>query len=278
MLLSLLFFGALKAFTQTSADGNQGVIDIRRIKLHEDIDAVQLKINDLGISAKTDPNQNLEDTIVRKIISQCNVRVDSLQLSIEQNKAFDHRIKVKYLTGLSKILLQLHAALIETRIDFSLLPEGLEAYITYLKLDFTGNSLLDAVQLFSYTVNDLIFNNQTVFFDNKNLDQVRVKIYLQFIGLNPQQILSTIKPYLNQTFADSLLISAAKRYPAMFYNYASATGTDVGKRIQQINDPLVSTVAHIAREPKARLIYPFLPFLLNGQLSIEQKITDILTY
>lgn len=275
MLLSLLFFGPLKVFTQTSTVGNQGIIDIRRIKLHEEIDAVQLKISDLKAPVKTAADQNLKDSLFRKTISQCIVRVDSLQLSIEQDDAFDHRIKVKYLTGLDKILFQLYAALVEAKMDVSLLPEGLEAYITYLKLDFTGNSLTDSVHLFSYFINELIFNNQTVFFDNKDLEKIRVKIYLQFIELNPQQILSTITPYLNQVFADSLLISAANRFPAMFYNYASATGTEVGKRIQQIKDPLVSTVAHIAREPKARLIYPFLPFLLNGELSIDSIKSDL---
>jgi hypothetical protein len=273
--LSLLFLSAFNAFTQASADGHQAVIDIRRIKLHEDIDAVQIKISDLDFTGKTRSDKKVEDSLVSSLVNKCNVRVDSLQFSIEQNNAYDHRIKVKYLTGLSKVLSQLYTAFIGNKIDLLLFQEGIDAYITYMKLDFTTKSLVDAVSLFPYTINDLIFNDQTVFFDNKELDQVRVKIYLQFIALNPQQILSTIQPYLNQPFADSLLITAAVRFPGMFYNYASASGTEVGKRIQQINHPLVSTVAHIAREPKARLIYPFLPFLLNQELSIDSIKSDL---
>lgn len=273
--MCLLIFNAVNTFAQSSSDGHQVVIDIRRIKLHEDIDTVQNKIAALSLYSESPYNRPGEDSITDFVKQKFLDRADSLQAAIEKNNDYDHRIKVKFLTGLNKLLWQLPTAFRDGRITLMMLPDVLEAYIRYLRLDFSRGSLQSVVESFHYEINELIFNNQTVFFDNADLEHVRLKIYLQYISLNPIQILPTIQPYLNQSFADSLLITAAEKFPAMFYNYASATGTEVGKRIQQINHPLVSTVAKVAREPKARLIYPFLPFLLNGELTIDSIKNDL---
>lgn len=273
--MCLLIFNAVNTFAQSSSDGHQVVIDIRRIKLHEDIDTVQNKIAALSLYSESPYNRPGEDSITDFVKQKFLDRADSLQAAIEKNNDYDHRIKVKYLTGLNKLLWQLPTAFRDGRITLMMLPDVLEAYIRYLRLDFSRKSLQSVVESFHHEINELIFNNQTVFFDNADLEHVRLKIYLQYISLNPIQILPTIQPYLNQSFADSLLITAAEKFPAMFYNYASATGTEVGKRIQQINHPLVSTVAKVAREPKARLIYPFLPFLLNGELTIDSIKNDL---
>lgn len=273
--MCLLIFNAVNTFAQSSSDGHQVVIDIRRIKLHEDIDTVQNKIAALSLYSESPYNRPGEDSITDFVKQKFLDRADSLQAAIEKNNDYDHRIKVKFLTGLNKLLWQLPTAFRDGRITLMMLPDVLEAYIRYLRLDFSRGSLQSVVESFHYEINELIFNNQTVFFDNADLEHVRLKIYLQYISLNPIQILPTIQPYLNQSFADSLLITAAEKFPAMFYNYASATGTEVGKRIQQINHPLISTVAKVAREPKARLIYPFLPFLLNGELTIDSIKNDL---
>jgi hypothetical protein len=275
ILLCLLIFTTVNTFAQSSSGGNQGVIDIRRIKLHEDIDTVQNKLASLSFYSATTLSRPEDDSITIRVKQMFLERIDSLQAAIEKNSDYDHRIKVKYLTGLNKLLWQLPAAFRDGKLNYKMLPEVLEAYIRYLDLDFTRGSLQSVVQLFHYEINEMIFNNQTVFFDNSDLEIVRMRIYLQYINLNPVQILPTIQPYLNQSFADSLLITAAEKFPAMFYNYASATGTEVGKRIQQINHPLVNTVAKVAREPKARLIYPYLPFLLNGELTIDSVKNDL---
>jgi hypothetical protein len=269
LLTGLLLLVSFCSHAQTNTDGMQDLVDIRRIKLHEDIDAIQDKLEKASNehTHALDAHVQLSTQIlIRDVLIR---RSDSLQSAIEQYAGFDHRIKVKYLTGLNKLLWQLSEALQANQITFQLMTESLEAFIVYMNLDFAGKSLMTPVQDFSYRVNELIFNDQTVFFDNIDLGQIRILIYRQYIEVNPEKILSTIQPYLDQPFADTLLIQAAVEFPASFYNYASATGTDVGKKIQQISHPLVSTVARISLEPKARLIYPFLPSILLGELTID---------
>ncbi|MEN9883398.1 MAG: hypothetical protein RLZZ420_615 [Bacteroidota bacterium] len=268
-MTGLLLLVSFCSLAQTNTDGMEHLVDIRRIKLHEDIDAIQDKIEKASMKRAHELEGNIQlanQILIRDLLLR---RSDSLQSAIEKYVDFDHRIKVKYLTGLNKLLWQLPEALQTNQITFQLMAESLEAFIVYLNLDFAGKSLLTPVRDFSYQVNELIFNDQTVFFDNIDLAQIRILIYRQFIEVNPEKILSTIQPYLDQPFADTLLIRAAVEFPASFYNYASATGTDVGKKIQQISHPLVSTVARIALEPKARLIYPFLPSILLGELTID---------
>ncbi|MEY2836130.1 MAG: hypothetical protein RLZZ557_1792 [Bacteroidota bacterium] len=269
VFLGVVLFLHSFAMAQSTPVGPVGEIDIRRIRLHEDTDSGQAKLvtflHDFQLSAPS----TADSVLVEVLVDQYAGGVDSLQQAIERNQAFDHRIKVKYLTGLKKLLWQLSDALHTKAIAIRQMPAAMKAYEVYMELDFSGSSLLGAVNIFPHAVNALVFDNQTVFFDNKELESIRIALYRQYIELNPTQILSTIQPYLEQPFADTLIIRAAIAFPDMFYNYASAVGTDVGKKIQGIRHPLVSTVAKIAIEPKARLIYPFLPSLLAGELTID---------
>ncbi len=79
-------------------------IDIRRVKLHEDIDKSQLQLlksdgrDDQLISVLPDEDVNLLVTDV--FIRQVNLVQDSL----ERSTVLDHRLKVKYLTGLENLL------------------------------------------------------------------------------------------------------------------------------------------------------------------------------
>ena len=79
-------------------------IDIRRIKLHEDIDRKQdflcgtAPLRDRLLKSKLDEDLAflLTDLFIRQ--------TDDLQNFIETDKTTDHRIKVKYLTGLLLML------------------------------------------------------------------------------------------------------------------------------------------------------------------------------
>ena len=83
------------AFSAAGQDSSRTVIDIRRIKLHEDIDGLQSKICALDgkpdrmivISRDLDLDLLLTDIYTRQ--------TDTLQQEIEKNATADHRIKVK---------------------------------------------------------------------------------------------------------------------------------------------------------------------------------------
>jgi len=85
-------------------------------------------------------------------------------------------------------------------------------------------------------------------------------MFRQFAVLHPDQALSRIEPYLNASFADSLIVVSAHQFPSSFYNYASAAATPIGKKIRSIDDTLVKLITGIADESAGRLIFPFITF------------------
>ena len=97
----VLFSGIVLAYPDT---GSQKV-DIRRAKLHDDIDKLQESI--LATDGKKDDLIfAVKDEDVNLIITDLMIRqVNILQDSLENHSKLDHRLKVKYLTGLQNIVL-----------------------------------------------------------------------------------------------------------------------------------------------------------------------------
>lgn len=244
-------------------------IDIRRVQLHEDIDALQVKLygvdgkQDKIISASRDIDLNLllTDVYTRQ--------VDLLQNEIEADGALDHRAKIKYLTGLKITLDGCHAALRTAQLSAESAIQLFEAFKVYYTKDKEGVGLGRTVEQYSYAINKILLGDNTVFFENPGLNLARVVMFQQFADLHPGEVLVKIEPYLDQPFADSLLIGCAYLFPDKFYNYAAATETKIGKQIRKINDSLVQLIVKISDERSGRLIFPFLHAIKKGRISID---------
>ncbi len=263
-----LFFTLLVSGME-SADTGKWVIDIRRVKLHEDIDEAQKRIcaldarkdNFVSLSGNADIDLQLTDIYTRQ--------TDELQRNIELDLGMDHRIKVKYLTGLN---LMLDNFLSNVGKDGFVPSQGLllfDAYIKYMKADLDGYSIAQMVESFPYDVNRILLGENSVFFENKGLAQARIYLFRQYGDRFPEKVLPRISPYLEQPFADTLLIAAAHADPESFYNYAAAKGTPTGKKIRQIRDPLVSLITKMSDDPSGRLYFPFTHAILKGRLTMD---------
>ena len=269
------------AFSAAGQDSSHTVIDIRRVKLHEDIDGLQTRI--CALDGKPDKmiviSRDLDlDLLLTDIYTR---QTDALQRAIEKNVETDHRIKVKYLSGLTILLEELLRSFRSNALSASEAATLLEAYKQYMGLDIRGMGITGIVDHFPYNVNKMLLGENSVFFENPALDSTRVIMFRQFAGLYPDQVLSRIEPYLNAAFADSLLVEAAHQSPGIFYNYASAAATPIGKKIRSIDDTLVRLITGIADESSGRLIFPFLHAILKGRISIDSiksAATDNLAY
>ena len=269
------------AFSAAGQDSSHTVIDIRRVKLHEDIDGLQTRI--CALDGKPDKmiviSRDLDlDLLLTDIYTR---QTDALQRAIEKNIETDHRIKVKYLSGLTILLEELLRSLRSNALSASEAATLLEAYRQYMGLDIRGMGITGIVDHFPYNVNKMLLGENSVFFENPALDSSRVIMFRQFAGLYPDQVLSRIEPYLDAAFADSLLVESAHQSPGIFYNYASAAATPIGKKIRSIDDTLVRLITGIADESSGRLIFPFLHAILKGRISIDSiksAATDNLAY
>jgi len=275
------FFCSTTFVAWSNTDTGRLAIDIRRVQLHEDIDALQIKLysvdgkQDKIIAASRDIDLNLllTDVYTRQ--------VDILQNEIEADSALDHRAKIKYLTGLKITLEGSNTALRTAQLSAESAIQLFDAYKVYYTKDKAGIGLGKSVEQYAYPINKILLGDNTVFFENPGLNLAKVVMFQQFADLHPGEVLVKIEPYLDQPFADSLLIGCAYVFPDKFYNYAAAAETRVGKRIRNIKDPFVQLIVKISDERSGRLIFPFLDAIQKGRLtvdSVKQTAKDNLKY
>jgi hypothetical protein len=264
-----------------TTDTSRLAIDIRRVQLHEDIDALQVKL--YGVDGKQDRIISVSrDIDLNLLLTDVYTRqVDMLQNEIEADGELDHRAKIKYLTGLRITLEGCNTSLRSAQFSAETAIQLFEAYKVYYQKDKIGIGLGRAVEQFGYPINKLLLGDNTVFFENPGLNLARVVMFQQFADMHPGEVLVKIEPYLDQPFADSLLIGCATIFPDKFYNYAAAAETKIGKQIRKINDPLVQLIVKISDERSGRLIFPFLHAIQKGRItidSIKQAAKDNLKY
>ncbi|MEY3432377.1 MAG: hypothetical protein RL131_313, partial [Bacteroidota bacterium] len=173
-LLIWLFFLPGILLAANRADTGKLTIDIRRVKLHEDIDSFQKKIlskdgiPDMECSLTADPDLNL---LITDIYTR---QVDELQNLVESSKQADHRIKVKYLTGLYLLVQSCYQNIGTSSFPPSLAVILFQAYDRYMKLDWSGSAIDTFVLNYPYEVNRILLGEQTVFFENSGLKRARV--------------------------------------------------------------------------------------------------------
>lgn len=266
ILLSILFFNIALAGQDTA----KYKVDIRRVKMHEDIDKLQdqiLKRNTVAEKLFYTASNPEVNTMLRDIYSK---ELDVIQDTIERSNKFDHRLKVKYLMGLSHLLKGYYNGYSKKRFS----PEkGIVLFSEYNDLmlaDHDGRSIAPVIDSYPYDCGNLLINTPgSVFFDNAGFKEAKVLLFRKYIVLHPEQALPKLEEFADVPFADSLITASAKRFPDQFYDYAAATRTRVGRLISQSSDPLVRAIAAMATSRSGRLYYPFLDEVMRGRQTVE---------
>lgn len=279
----MLVLWAGTALSVTAAIDTGGYkIDIRRLKLHEDIDKVQQNLlaadgkKDKFIDALADKDVNLAltDIMIRQI--------DVLQDSLETSGTLDHRLKVKYLSALFQFMRVYHNGWTQR----TLAPEkGLILFAEFSELmdaDLRGRSILPVVVKYPYEISDLLLSGRNnAFSDNPGYNAAGIELFRKFSAIYPSRVLAQLENNAGVPFADSLIRIAAKQDPNQFYDYAAALETKVGQLIQKCQDPLVKAIAGMAASTGGRLYYPFLDEVMSGRqtiASIQRVMSDSLKY
>src|SRR5205085_2351064 len=82
--------------------------------------------------------------------------------------------------------------------------------LAIMKAQVEGESMLTYISSASYDVARI---NSNVFFDKLGSKESKNIIYLKYATLNPDKILQTIRPFIDQPFPDSLVLIASQRNP-----------------------------------------------------------------
>jgi hypothetical protein len=268
LLLTATFFPA--SVILANPDTTKYKIDIRRVKLHEDIDKLQeqaLKADgqaDDLVKACDDEDLNLliTDALTRQ--------VDVLQDSIEIDVDLDHRLKVKYLRGTEGLLKGYLDGWRYKRFTPEHVVPLFAQYLEMMEADLKGQSVEPIVEKYPYeTGNILINNSSSVFFENKGFNSSKILLFRKYCTLHPDKILPKLETFSNVSFADSLVTLAAHLYPNQFYDYAAASRTRVGQLIRRNDDKLVRAITAMASSKSGRLYYPLLDEVVHGKLTVE---------
>lgn len=244
-------------------------VDIARIRYHENIEKEQqlaLTFNNgngewINASANKDINTLITATVIKGI--------NQLTDSIEADKRLDHRLKVKYLSGVENLLKGFNTGWRNKTINAVLAHELLENYKALMEADINKEDIRMLVENASYEVGNININGSgSAMYENQGFEASRIILFRKFCQKHPDKVLGMMEQYYNVPFADSLIKEAAYRNPNQLYDYAAATRSQAGRLIKRNNDPLVKTIAAIANSKSGQQYYPFLDEIVHGRLTM----------
>jgi hypothetical protein len=263
-LFILLFFIPLFSF----ADGDTTNIPIGRQVFHEKIKAEQKRADKadghldgmVKVGTNTEINLQVTDAIMRK--------VNALRNDIEINSSLPtNNDKVRYLRYLEILVRDFVNNWRAHSFTPSLAPLLIENFEDVLKANIRHENMSPIIQKVPYEVGII---NATIFEDNPGFQESRIILFRKFCVLHPDKILANIGPFINEPFADSLVIEAFNNSPSQLYSYAQSTNSQQGKLIRSIDDSRIKTVVRLSTQHRALFYFPFLDDLISGKQTIEQ--------
>jgi hypothetical protein len=250
------------------AYGDTCCIPIGRKTRHEDIKKEQLLFDKMdgkldGVF-KAGNNEDVNNFLTELL----NRKPNEWRQWIEKNDTQipTNNDKVKYLKYVADALSYFRAAVKEKSIAADELQNYFTTFETALKARAEGTTVVPILETQTYgiakTLKQLIANTE----EKKILEPI---IYLKFATLNPDKIFTTIEPFANESFADSLIIIASKSNLIKLYNFAGSKSSVVGKLIHRSEDKLIKQIAQISQLENPLMYFPFLDNILSGSQSTD---------
>ena len=274
-LLFIFLVSASQSFSQTKP-----VIPLMRRIFHENVDRSQKWIDKLDKKEDNAFNASSDTEVNLQINYSLYKKVDGIQNELEADTSIDSNGKIKYLRGLNDVLGAYETLYKQRRMKGEQLPELVNAFSDALDLDKKGLSILPVVE-----GNDLEIGNVLVkcfsFQRNGGYDSSKGALLLKTITRFPTKIMNVLRNNPNAPFADSLLRIVARTQQEELYTYAQAPNSELGKKINSMDDPLVQTIVKLARLNEGRIYFPFLDNLYRGTVTMEeinQQKEDVFKY
>lgn len=265
----LLFLFLLSAVQISFAQNDTVKIHFQRQLFHDKIITAQKSIDQIDhqldgnfhVGQNEDVNLHLSYILYKK--------VDDIRFWIEVNKDIpNNNEKVRYLTYLEDLLKNFRIDLRNHLITPQEFPALVTSFESVLKTQVAGQSIVPLIESMPYNIAKI---NCSIFINDKELKTISNIVYLKFCALYPNKILETIRPFAEESFADSLIVQVGKKYPVQLYSYAQNRNSVEGKLIHRSTNPMVEAVTKLSHTANALFFFPFLDDILSG----KQKIEDI---
>lgn len=252
-------------------------IPISRQGFHDNIDKEQVNADkfdgktDNLVKVSDDQNMNLQ--VTNAIFKM----VDDMQVEIEKDTALDHRLKVKYLSGIQQLLKDYNTKRAYRRIEADEAPSMVLAYRNMMHADVKGQSIYPYARTLSFEAGERIIE---AFANNPGYKESRAEMFSKFAFKNLETIMPKLGPYLDYPVTDSIIAAVAYKYPNQLLTWATSY-TPTASAIRRNPDVLVQQIVQIGRSPQSTKLMPFIDQLLDGSASIadlEKKVENDDTY
>jgi hypothetical protein len=263
LLIGLLII----AFMPVLAAQDSVIVPIYRQLFHDKIDNEQILLDQMDgkldgqikFTHKTEINLVITDVLTRKI--------NLLQDSVEQNeKIVTNNQKIRYLSYIESLLRKLRYSCRTKEFDPLYAPQLVETFEKIMIADIDTVSMALQIQKAPYSIGKVLTE---IFAENAGYTESKKIMYLKYCTRNPDKILQTIEPYINEPFADSLIVKSCEYSPTPVYNIAQAPNSKLGMLIHRNNNPLVKAVVELSKTPNALMYFPFLDDILSNKKTVE---------
>jgi hypothetical protein len=243
------------------------VIPIQRQRNHEQINKEQLKCDKadgkldgmIKVSGNEEINLQVTDALIRKI----NVLQDFIETD---NKVVTNNEKIRQLNYIQEVVKKFITEWKSKNLNPVLAPLLIDNFEKIMKANIDSRSMAAYIEEVPYEIGKI---NAEIFKSNKGYNDSKKILFLKFCALYPDKILASIRPFVNEPFADSMVVLACNNNPKQLYDYASSTNSPEGKLIQRNTNPTVKAIARLSLTPNALFYYPFLDDIIKGKQSID---------
>ncbi|WP_440132671.1 hypothetical protein [Chitinophaga sancti] len=267
VLLLIAFQGSL-----VHAQSTQKIdIPIGRIGFHDNIDKEQAAA--LKFDGKADDLVKVSDdqTINLQVTNALVKQVDDMQTQIELDSSLDHRLKIKYLSGLYVMLRDYNTKRAYHKIQAEEAPVMVEAYRNMMAADIKGQSIKPYLQYLSFDAGEKMIE---VFKDNPGYKDAREILFGKYAFNHLETVMTEITNYLEYPVTDSVIAAVARKYPNQVLTYATSY-TPVAASIRKNQDPIVQQIVAIGKTSQPTLILPFIDELMAGTTTVDKLTTVV---
>ena len=258
----LLFISSPAVF----AHADTVIVPLIRQTFHERIAEEQKKLDKadgkLDGLIKVSSNPEINFIVTNVMMKKIKDLEDSIELNI---KIPNQKEKVNYLSYITSLVKAFRTGWKSKQYNPVYAPILVAGFEKLMNADIDSNSMAPLIDVLDYESGKIlteIFKNNLGVADSKKI------LFLKFCTLYPEKILQNIEPYINESFADSLVELCCRRNPTAIYNASQAPGTITGKLIHRNSSALVKTVIEISKT-NSLLYFPFLDDILNGKKTFE---------
>ncbi len=267
MIRFIIIFSLLAFFNNAYAavDTLKHPVPFQRMIFHDKINEEQKNFDKadgkldglIRVSSNEEINLQVTDIITRKI--------DELQDFVEETpKAPSNNDKVRNLRYISNVLYETRIAWKSRTLNPVQIPSLIDFFEKILKANLDSESIAPYIDECPYDIAVILTN---IFKEANGYSDAKRIVFLKFASQNPDDILKNIRPYVDEPFADSLVVAICKRNPVQLYSYAQAAGSPEGKLIRRNENETVKTIVELSETPKALFYFPFLDNILSGRQS-----------